>query len=214
MTAVPAPAVPAPAVPAPPVPSTTDGIVLRPITGPDEVELFNRLPYLFNHEIAGDLASGRRRAELLWTALDADGRLLARAGWWCPPGSTEPLLLDVLDHLPGHRATAEALLRHALAAVVPEGAVPPKYTRFLPAAGARTLPCAPPSTARSRSWNGSAPCRSWNGCAWSGAPALPCRARPGGCASGPPPVRRRWSTSAPGSSAAPWTPTAATTWPG
>lgn len=107
--------------------------MLRPITGPDEVELFNRLPYLFNHEIAGDLASGRRRAELLWTALDADGRLLARAGWWCPPGSTEPLLLDVLDLVPGHEATAEALLRRALAAVVPDGAVPPKYTRFLPA---------------------------------------------------------------------------------
>ncbi|WP_234443525.1 GNAT family N-acetyltransferase [Streptomyces sp. NRRL B-24484] len=121
------------AVPAPPVPSTPGGTVLRPITGPDEVELFNRLPYAFNHEIAGDLAAGRRRPELLWTALDADGRLLARAGWWCPPGSTEPLLLDVLDHVPGHRATAEALLRRALAAVVPEGTVPPKYTRFLPA---------------------------------------------------------------------------------
>ncbi|PBC70570.1 acetyltransferase (GNAT) family protein [Streptomyces sp. TLI_235] len=125
-----------PAVPAiPPVPVRADGAgtpVLRPITGPDEIDLFNRLPYCFNHELADDLASGRRRPELMWTALDAEGRLLARAAWWCPPGSSEPLLLDVFDHVPGHEATAEALLRRATAAVVPEGTVPPKYGRFLP----------------------------------------------------------------------------------
>ncbi|MFD9130799.1 hypothetical protein ACFV0G_39590, partial [Kitasatospora sp. NPDC059571] len=146
MTAVPeVPEVPAEsAVPAGAAAADADAAaagapVLRPITGPDEVGLFNRLSYRFNHEIAGDLADGRRRPEWTWLALDGGGRLLARAAWWCRPGDTRPYLLDVLDHLPGHRDTAEALLRRALAEVVPAGTVPPNYTRFLPP-GWRTDP--------------------------------------------------------------------------
>ncbi|MDH6133373.1 RimJ/RimL family protein N-acetyltransferase [Kitasatospora sp. MAA4] len=106
---------------------------LRPITGPEEVDLFNRIPYVFNHEVAADLESGHRRPAWTWVALDEDGRLLARVSWWCRPSDVEPLLLDVFDYLPGHRAAGAALLRAALAAVVPADVVPPRYTRFLPA---------------------------------------------------------------------------------
>ncbi|MCX4745650.1 GNAT family N-acetyltransferase [Kitasatospora sp. NBC_01287] len=105
---------------------------MRPITGPDEVELFNRIPYAFNHEVAEDLAAGRRRRDWTWLALDSEGRLLARVAWWSRPGDTDPALLDIFDYLPGHEATGAALLRTALAAVVPEGGTPAKYTRFLP----------------------------------------------------------------------------------
>ena len=44
-------------------------LILRPITGPDELDLFNRLPYALNSEIRGDLAAGRRRPEWIWMAL-------------------------------------------------------------------------------------------------------------------------------------------------
>ena len=35
-------------------------LTLRPITGPDELNLFNSLPYVLNDEVGGDLAAGRR----------------------------------------------------------------------------------------------------------------------------------------------------------
>ena len=40
-----------------------DDLTLRTIAGPDELGLFNRLPYVLNDEVAGDLAAGRRRPE-------------------------------------------------------------------------------------------------------------------------------------------------------
>ncbi|MDH6108880.1 RimJ/RimL family protein N-acetyltransferase [Kitasatospora sp. MAP12-15] len=114
------------------VPTSLD-LAFRPISGPEEVELFNRLDYVFNHEVVADLASGSRRAAWSWVALDAEGRLLARVAWWCRPQGTAPLLLDIFDYLPGQDAIGAALLRTALAAVVPVGSAPPKYSRFLPA---------------------------------------------------------------------------------
>jgi hypothetical protein len=33
-------------------------LTLRPISGPDELPLFSRLPYVLNPELAGDLAAG------------------------------------------------------------------------------------------------------------------------------------------------------------
>jgi hypothetical protein len=33
-------------------------LTLRPITGPDELDLFNSLPYVLNGEVGGDLAAG------------------------------------------------------------------------------------------------------------------------------------------------------------
>ncbi|MGI5262415.1 N-acetyltransferase family protein [Streptomyces angustmyceticus] len=106
-------------------------LTIRPITGPDEVELFNQFPYPFNHEIADDLRTGRRRPEWLWVALH-EGRTVARAGWWCRSGDEQPFLFDILDCAEGHEHTGRQLLRTALAAVVAKGAKPPQYVRFVP----------------------------------------------------------------------------------
>ena len=71
-------------------------LTLRPITGPDELDLFNSLPYVLNDEVGGDLAAGRRRPEWLWLALRGD-RVVARAGWWSRAGDQHPLVMDIFD---------------------------------------------------------------------------------------------------------------------
>jgi RimJ/RimL family protein N-acetyltransferase len=106
-------------------------LTVRPVTGPDELDLFNSLPYVLNDEVAGDLAAGRRRPEWLWLALRGD-RLVARAGWWSPPGDQHPLLMDIFD-IDGDTDDGVRLLKTALPAVVPAGATPPEYGRYLPA---------------------------------------------------------------------------------
>jgi RimJ/RimL family protein N-acetyltransferase len=106
-------------------------LALRPITGPDELGLFNTLPYVLNDEIAGDLAAGHRRPEWLWLALRGD-RVVARAGWWSRAGDQHPLLMDIFD-IGGGTGDGVRLLTAALPAVVPAGAMPPEYSRFLPA---------------------------------------------------------------------------------
>jgi hypothetical protein len=60
-------------------------LIVRPITGPDELDLFNRLPYVLNDELGSDLAAGRRHPEWLWLALRGD-RVMARVGWWSRAG--------------------------------------------------------------------------------------------------------------------------------
>lgn len=109
-------------------------LTLRPITGPDELDLFNRLPYVLNDEVGGDLAAGRRRAGWLWLALRGD-RVVARAGWWSRAGDQHPLLLDIfdIDGIEGDTDDGVRLLKTALPAVVPAGATPPDYVRFLQA---------------------------------------------------------------------------------
>ncbi len=111
-------------------------LTIRPITGPEELDLFNRLPYTQNSEIANDLAENRRRPPWMWVALDGD-RLLARLSWWCRNVDTAPLLLDVLDvdDTAGDVDRVEVLarlLRTASAATLPEGSTPPEYLRFVP----------------------------------------------------------------------------------
>jgi RimJ/RimL family protein N-acetyltransferase len=103
---------------------------LRPITGPDELDLFNRLPYVLNDELGGDLAAGRRRPEWLWLALRGD-RVVARAGWWSRAGDEHPLLMDIFDII-GDADDGVRLLETALPTVVPAGATPPEYGRFVP----------------------------------------------------------------------------------
>jgi RimJ/RimL family protein N-acetyltransferase len=109
-------------------------LVLRPITGPEELDLFNSLPYVLNNEIGDDLAAGHRRPEWLWLALRAD-RVVARAGWWSRAHDRHPLLMDIFDlDAPdgGDAGDGVRLLERALPAVVPAGATPPQYARFLP----------------------------------------------------------------------------------
>ncbi|MFJ8009464.1 GNAT family N-acetyltransferase [Streptomyces fagopyri] len=112
-------------------------LTVRPITGREELSLFSRLPYLLNEELADDLDRGRRRPDGMWVALLGD-RLLARAAWWSRPGSSDPLILDILDvddGLPDASTRVEIgvrLLRAAMPAVVPSGSPLPEYSRFIP----------------------------------------------------------------------------------
>lgn len=111
-------------------------LTMRPITGREELDLFRRLPYSLNEELADDLAAGRRRPEWMWVAMHGD-RLLARAAWWSRPGGDAPLILDVLDlddGIPGPDRvdTGVRLLRTAMAATLPNGTRPPEYSRFVP----------------------------------------------------------------------------------
>jgi RimJ/RimL family protein N-acetyltransferase len=109
-------------------------LTLRPITGPGELDLFNRLPYVLNDEVADDLATGRRRPEWLWLAL-REGRVVARAGWWSREEGERPQEMDIFDLAArdGDPEDGVRLLQAALPAVVSAGATPPKYSRFLPA---------------------------------------------------------------------------------
>lgn len=107
-------------------------LTLRPITGPDELDLFNSLPYVLNDEIGDDLAAGRRRPEWLWLALRAD-HVVARAGWWSRVGDQHPHLMDIFDlDLDGDTDDGVRLLTTALPAVIPAGATPPDYGQFVP----------------------------------------------------------------------------------
>ncbi|MGW0935713.1 GNAT family N-acetyltransferase [Streptomyces sp. NPDC002666] len=111
------------------------GLTVRPITGPEELGLFCRLSYVLDHELADDLASGRRRPEWMWVALRGD-RVVARIAWWSKEGK-EPLLLDFFDlddtlPEPERGEAGMRLLETATAAVVPAGAPRPEYGRFVP----------------------------------------------------------------------------------
>lgn len=106
---------------------------MRPLRGPEELDLFCSLEYTLNHELAEDLASGRRRPEWMWLAL-RQGRPVARVAWWGHPDDAEPAVLDILDISGDDDATevGAALLRTALGSVVPAGTAPPDYVRFIP----------------------------------------------------------------------------------
>lgn len=114
-----------------------DGLVVRPLAGPEELELFLRLRYFLDDEVADDLAAGRRVPAWMWVALRGD-RVLARLSWWTNKEGGEPLALDFFDldpELP-ERKRAEIglrLLETATAAVVPAGTARPEFNRFLPA---------------------------------------------------------------------------------
>ncbi|MFJ6843362.1 GNAT family N-acetyltransferase [Streptomyces griseoluteus] len=111
-------------------------LTIRPINGPEELDLFSQLPYPLNEELADDLAVGRRRPEWMWVALRGD-RLLARAAWWSRTGSDTPLILDVFDiddnaANSDHRDTGVRLLHTAMAATLSNGSRPPEYSRLVP----------------------------------------------------------------------------------
>lgn len=108
-------------------------LTLRPITGREELDLFSRLPYVSNDELAGDLDAGRRRPGWMWVALRGDA-LVARAAWWGRPQDDLPLLLDILDLDEGTERvdTGALLLRTAMANVVGDSRRVPHYLRFVP----------------------------------------------------------------------------------
>ncbi|MEU5212669.1 GNAT family N-acetyltransferase [Streptomyces sp. NPDC020742] len=109
---------------------------MRPITGREELDLFSQLPYVLNEELGDDLAGGRRRPEWMWVAL-RDGRLLARAAWWSRSAGNAPLFLDILDIDDSTSGSDRVdigvrLLHTAMAATLPDGSLPPEYSRFVP----------------------------------------------------------------------------------
>lgn len=102
----------------------SDDLTIRPITGPDELDLFCRIPYVLNAELAGDLSTGRRRPEWLWVALRGD-RLVGRAAWWAVDPGGDPYVMDILDA--DDVETGVRLLQAAL-----PGMPKRQYTRFVP----------------------------------------------------------------------------------
>ncbi|GGT18423.1 N-acetyltransferase [Streptomyces purpureus] len=112
-------------------------MTLRPLAGPYELDLFCRLSYVLDHELADDLATGRRVPEWMWVALRGE-QVLARIAWWTNAAGGAPLALDFFDIDPGlpDEEAAEVglrLLRTAARQVVPAGATSPEYGRFVPA---------------------------------------------------------------------------------
>jgi RimJ/RimL family protein N-acetyltransferase len=100
-------------------------LILRPITGRAELDLFQTFPYVLNDEVADDLEAGRRRPEWLWVALRGD-QVVARAGWWSKPGDKQPMVMDILDF--DEPGAAGELVRTALATL---GVTPPEYNRYI-----------------------------------------------------------------------------------
>jgi len=90
-------------------------LTMRPIAGREELNLFSRLPYVLNDELADDL----------------------RLALWGRTGDDTPFLLDIFDIDDGsadrHRMDIGVrLLQTAMAVVVPTGTRPPEYLRNVP----------------------------------------------------------------------------------
>ncbi|MGW3581877.1 GNAT family N-acetyltransferase [Streptomyces rubiginosohelvolus] len=118
------------------MPPARSRLTIRPLSGPGELDLFLRLSYVLDHELADDLATGRRLPEWMWVALDGE-RVVARAAWWTNAPGGEPLALDFFDlddalPAPERVEIGVRLLETATAAVVPAGAQRPEYGRFVP----------------------------------------------------------------------------------
>ncbi|KAF2420872.1 GNAT family N-acetyltransferase [Microbacterium sp. B35-30] len=110
---------------------------IRHLGGTHEIELFNRIPYALNDEIADDLEQGRRRVEWTWLAIHED-RLLGRLALWSPSGSTDATQFDILDLDDAlsddeQREVGAALLDAAHGEAIAGQATPPEFARYLPA---------------------------------------------------------------------------------
>ncbi|WP_406144972.1 GNAT family N-acetyltransferase [Streptomyces sp. NBC_01012] len=111
-------------------------LTVRPLTGADELGLFQRLSYVLDHELADDLATGRRRPEWMWVAVRGD-RVVGRLSWWTGQEGGDPQFLDFFDlddtlPEPERGAIGLELVEQATAAVVPAGAARPEYGRYVP----------------------------------------------------------------------------------
>ena len=114
-------------------------LIIRPITGPTELDLFCQMPYELNHELPDDLEQGRRRPDWMWVALRGD-HLVARAAWWGDATDADAAstldILDLDDAGDDREDRVDAgvrLLTAAMAAILPPGAHPPEYLRIRPA---------------------------------------------------------------------------------
>jgi RimJ/RimL family protein N-acetyltransferase len=110
---------------------------IRHLGGTHEIDLFNRIPYGLNDEIADDLEQGRRRVEWTWLAIHED-RLLGRLALWSPAGATQATQFDIFDlddalSDDDQRAVGAALLDAARSEVITGQATPPEFARYLPA---------------------------------------------------------------------------------
>ncbi|MEU8699846.1 GNAT family N-acetyltransferase [Streptomyces sp. NPDC048680] len=117
------------------MPAAPPELTIRPLTGAQELDVFRRLSYVLDHELADDIHSGRRRPEWMWVALRGE-RVVARIAWWSPDGKA-PLLLDFFDlddtlPEPERGEAGLRLLETATAAVVPAGGPRPEYGRYVP----------------------------------------------------------------------------------
>ncbi|MEU7691749.1 GNAT family N-acetyltransferase [Microbispora hainanensis] len=113
-----------------------ENLIIRPIAGRSELDLFRRLPYVLNDELDDDLAAGRRRPEWMWMALRGD-HLVARLSWWAPRAGEPPELLDILDlddatPAPASIDAGVRLFETASAAVLPAGVRPPEHNAYVP----------------------------------------------------------------------------------
>ena len=113
-----------------------EDLTIRPISGPEELDLFCQIAYVLNDELTEDLAEGRRRAEWMWVALRGE-RLAARVAWWGHHNDTTPSYLDIVDvddAMPTDQGVIIGLqlLKSASAKVITGRLRPPEYIRFLP----------------------------------------------------------------------------------
>ncbi|MEU1126696.1 GNAT family N-acetyltransferase [Streptomyces sp. NPDC005899] len=116
--------------------SAPPGLTIRPLSGAQELGLFRRLTYVLDHELADDLAAGRRRPEWMWVALRGE-RVVGRLSWWTGESDGVPRLLDFFDlddtlPEPERGEIGLRLLETATAAVLPAGRTRPEYGRFVP----------------------------------------------------------------------------------
>jgi hypothetical protein len=108
-------------------------ITIRFLSGAEELDLFCTLTYTLDDELADDLARGLRRPQWMWVALRG-GLLVGRAAWWGPADGSAPSVLDILDvaDVPDRIDVGVRLLKRALSEMIPAGARPPEYSRFIP----------------------------------------------------------------------------------
>jgi RimJ/RimL family protein N-acetyltransferase len=111
-----------------------DDLTIRPIVNAAELDLFRRLTYTLDDELADYLAAGSRRPSWMWVAVRGT-RLIARAAWWGSSGAATPVVLDVLDVADDDDRVEVGvqLLRVALGEIFPPGDCPAEYVRFVPA---------------------------------------------------------------------------------
>ncbi|MFD3511508.1 GNAT family N-acetyltransferase [Streptomyces sp. NPDC058657] len=113
-------------------------MAFRPLGGPGELDLFRRLSYTLDHELADDLAQGRRRPDWMWVAV-RDDRVLGRLSWWSGQDGGAPQALDFFDlddSLPEAERVevGSELFRRAAREVLGDATSGwPGFSRFVPA---------------------------------------------------------------------------------